>query len=80
MRGEVDLGRIFLIRFLRVALGAEFPGFGFGGIVSFRGGLGMAFLHEMSEQSGRRYEPNRFFKELSSIDHLLVALLSGRCG
>jgi len=25
MRGEVDLGRIFLVRFFRMALGAEFP-------------------------------------------------------
>ena len=39
MRGEVDLGRIFLIRFLRVALGAEFPGFGFGGGYASRANL-----------------------------------------
>jgi hypothetical protein len=49
-------------------------------VVSFRGRLGMAFLHEMAEQSGRRDEPNGFFKKLPSIDHLFVALLSGRCG
>jgi hypothetical protein len=40
----------------------------------------MAFLHKMAEQSGRRDEQNGFFKELPSIDHLFVALLSGRCG
>ena len=49
-------------------------------IVSFRGRFGMAFLHKMAEQSCRRDEPNGFFKKLPSIDHLFVALLSGRCG
>ena len=29
MRGEVDLGRIFSVRFFRMALGAKFPGLRF---------------------------------------------------